>query len=78
MNSKKIILLAGYVLCLSMAYAQSGAHAIFRAGDAVPEYAFTQFAGTSNKTIKSSESKNKLIILDLWTTFCSPCVEKIT
>ncbi len=44
-----------------------------RIGDVVPDIEF-QLMNSYNKTVKLSEYKGKLVILDFWATWCSGCI----
>lgn len=43
-------------------------------GDAVPDYTFTNLVNYPTNTLRLSDFKGKLVILDFWSTYCSACI----
>ncbi|MBB5637834.1 FKBP-type peptidyl-prolyl cis-trans isomerase/thiol-disulfide isomerase/thioredoxin [Pedobacter cryoconitis] len=47
-------------------------------GDRLPDFSITKFIGSSQKIIKTSDFKNRLLIIDFWATNCPGCVEALS
>ena len=63
---KKILLIA--LLLSNYAFAQ------VKNGEQVPDIEFKQLLNSSLKTAKLSHFKGKIVFIEFWATWCSPCV----
>lgn len=74
-----VLLLCSWMSVLSQDWAkvptQSGADVRLKVGDRVPFSELHNMINYPSKTLKLSDHKPKLIILDFWATTCGPCIK---
>ncbi|MVN91485.1 TlpA family protein disulfide reductase [Mucilaginibacter aquatilis] len=78
---KKTILtsvLAALCLYLPARAQTAGPLAYLHPGDQMPELRLQNLLNTKAKTIDLATLKGKIVILDLWNTWCSACIEGFT
>jgi len=63
------------ICCVPISSPAQPDSAILKVGDAPPALDFKVYK--SSKTIDWSSLKNRVIVLEFWATWCSPCVENI-
>jgi len=78
MKYLKILLLIGTsIYSTKYLFAQSGNYEIkeLKVGDQCPNFKFKKMINYSSSSAELGDFKGKLVILDFWRTWCSPCVE---
>ena len=68
------------LFCISMAsvYAQTNEIKPLTIGDKVPDVEFENVINYSDKKVRLSDFKGKLMILDFWATWCTSCIAGIS
>jgi thiol-disulfide isomerase/thioredoxin len=74
MKLKFILVVLCIGITLKHAHAQNS-QTVLKIGDQVPDIEF-EMLNHSSKSAKLSDYRGKVVILDFWTTFCTPCVAK--
>lgn len=72
---KNILLLLSFVFCTGFVFAQSEDMGTYtKIGDSIPSFSFEIEKG---KTVNISDYKGKLILINLFATWCPPCNEEL-
>lgn len=74
---KSILLSVLAALCLSGSVKGQSASGGLQTGDQVPELILTNVVNHSAKTLKLSDYRGKLLVLDFWASWCSSCIENL-
>jgi len=64
------------LLCLNLFTNMFSQSAKVNIGDLCPDVELTNIINYSTKTARISDFKGKVLILDFWTTWCSPCIKE--
>lgn len=60
------------LFCTLTAYSQNNKE--LNVGDYIPDTQLKEIINFSKSTVNTAEYKNKLLIIDFWTTTCTPCI----
>lgn len=74
MKIRFIVSIVFVIPCILFAQRQDTQYSELRAGDDMPDYTFKNLINYPAKTARYSDFKDKLLILDLWSTACSSCI----
>lgn len=66
-----------FILCFLMLISCQYKNRIVEIGQPVPDYRFNDLLNSNKKTISMHELKGKIVILEFWATWCSPCIPSI-
>ena len=68
-----LVLLMGIGMMV-MLQTKDGAQALLEKGDAAPDFTLPDLDG---KMVRLSDQKGKVVFLNIWATWCPPCVEEM-
>ena len=76
MRGKMIMLISVLSLLASLSIAQSAPIKGLKVGDTMPDLNFDKILNYSEKKIKISDFRGKLLILDFWNAYCTVCLKE--
>ena len=72
-----LVVLVGALVYYNFIDASAEAHTGNQVGDIAPDFTLSVYLGEEGDTFTVSEQRGKILILNFWTTYCTPCIEEI-